>query len=288
LEIIFSKNKIIINYPFNPNVNSKYISAIGTVNIDNSFITEYILIYDQEKHRDSHISNIQYNLDDYLNSMDFTNNRNPIFIKDYNYKDIEIGTIVKLEGNKDNENNSTINNMLIEDKKDEKKENQNEINMPENFDKIVPNKKLNEEIYDKDININIQEEPKPISYKIRDLFKSSPLIGLRNIGATCYMNSTLQCFCHIEKFVDFFKARQKSDKENLSSSFKLLIDNLWPNDYNNNTKDYAPEEFKEKISKLNPLFEGIAANDAKDLVTLNNFEFHYFQLIIKIQIIDKN
>ena len=37
------------------------------------------------------------------------------------------------------------------------------------------------------------------------LFPITPKIGLRNIGATCYMNATLQCFCHIEKFVNFFK-----------------------------------------------------------------------------------
>ena len=102
------------------------------------------------------------------------------------------------------------------------------------------------------------------------------------------MNSTLQCFCHIEKFVDFFKTRQEFDKENLSSSFQLLIDNLWPNDYNNNTKDYAPEEFKAKISKLNPLFEGIAANDAKDLVNFIIMKLHLELNIKKNDIIMNN
>ena len=85
------------------------------------------------------------------------------------------------------------------------------------------------------------------------------------------MNSTLQCFCHIEKFLNFFKYNQqivelvKKDKNNLSSSFKLLIEQLWPNDLDSSisfkNKYYAPEEFKTKISKMNPLFEGIAAND---------------------------
>ena len=61
-------------------------------------------------------------------------------------------------------------------------------------------------------------------------FVSTPKIGLQNIGATCYMNSTLQCLCHIEKFINFFKYDSqviditKKDKENnLTSSFKLLI-----------------------------------------------------------------
>ena len=116
------------------------------------------------------------------------------------------------------------------------------------------------------------------------------------------MNATLQCLCHIEKLVDFFKyhsylinyVRNDFDKSKLSSSFKLLIEKLWPdnvnnisnntnnaflpyqpsnsyenqNIYNNNktNKSFPPEDFKKKISKMNSLFEGVAANDAKDLV----------------------
>ena len=87
-------------------------------------------------------------------------------------------------------------------------------------------------------------------------------------------NATLQCFCNIEKFVNFFKYNKQViklyavDKSKLSSSFKLLIERLWPNNYDDPKlkKYYAPYEFKKKISSMNPLFEGVAANDAKDLV----------------------
>ena len=119
-----------------------------------------------------------------------------------------------------------------------------------------------------------------ISY-IKNNFNFSPKIGLENIGATCYMNATLQCFCHIEKFVNFFKNNKQAidiynnDKKSLTFSFKLLIDNLWPNDYNNQeNKYYAPKEFKNKISDMNPLFKGIAANDAKDLVNFIIMTLH--------------
>ena len=96
------------------------------------------------------------------------------------------------------------------------------------------------------------------------------------------MNATLQCFCHIGKFVNFFKYSQqvltivKNDKSNLTSSFKLLIEKLWPNNYDESysQKYYSPEEFKSKISKMNPLFEGIAANDAKDLVNFIIMTLH--------------
>ena len=40
---------------------------------------------------------------------------------------------------------------------------------------------------------------------IKEYFPYPLLIGLDNIGATSYMNSTLQCFCNIEKFVNYFK-----------------------------------------------------------------------------------
>ena len=101
--------------------------------------------------------------------------------------------------------------------------------------------------------------------------------GLANIGATCYMNSTLQCFCHIKKFVKYFKKNPqiRNDKRTytLSYSFKKIIDELFPDNYNDKTY-ISPDEFKEKISMMNPLFKGIAANDAKDLVNFIIMQLH--------------
>ena len=73
---------------------------------------------------------------------------------------------------------------------------------------------------------------KPINPKtIKEFFKNPPLIGLDNIGATCYMNATLQCLCNILKFVDYFKyntnliEKYKEDKKKLTlfSSFNFII-----------------------------------------------------------------
>ena len=95
------------------------------------------------------------------------------------------------------------------------------------------------------------------------------------------MNSTLQCFCHIDKFVEFYKYNKEridvfNNEDTLSNSFKILIENLWPNNFNSNLNKnfYAPYNFKDKISKMNPLFEGIAANDAKDLVNFIIMSLH--------------
>ena len=118
-----------------------------------------------------------------------------------------------------------------------------------------------------------------------------PLIGLKNIGAYCFMNATLQCLSQIEPLVNFFKNDKKVNntiekykiyKEDcLTESFKILIDNLWPDNYHNLPKNshnyyYAPYEFKEKISKMNPLFQGVQAinDEAKDLLNFIIMTLH--------------
>ena len=101
--------------------------------------------------------------------------------------------------------------------------------------------------------------------------------GLANIGATCYMNATLQCFLHINNFINYFKTSAHMinyDKTNtLAYSFKKLIDELLK-DNNNNQNYVSPYEFKEKLSKMNKLFKGVAANDSKDLVNFIIMQLH--------------
>ena len=143
------------------------------------------------------------------------------------------------------------------------------------------------------INNNINNIKFPSS-SIKIDFPKPQLIGLQNVGATCCMNATLQCFCQIEDLVNYFKYKpyideviskyKKNDELCLTTSFKYLVENLWPSIYdyinneynhqNNNNQYFAPYKFKEKISQMNPLFESEQINDSENLVSFIIMTLH--------------
>ena len=91
-------------------------------------------------------------------------------------------------------------------------------------------------------------------------------VGLNNIGACSYMNATLQCLLNTKKLTDYFLNNFKNDDPNkiMANEYYEVILNLCKKE--NNGKSYSPFSFKEALSKENPLFAGIAANDSKDLI----------------------
>ena len=109
--------------------------------------------------------------------------------------------------------------------------------------------------------------------------KEQKKVGLTNIGAPPYMNATLQCFAHIKEFIEFFKKDKSkiniiSDKNTLSYSFKLLIDNLWEDDPKKFKSYFNPSEFRKKINKMNSAFTKIEANDAKRFINFIIMNLH--------------
>ena len=248
-------NMIAFHYQVNKFGNKNYLIVLSSIDENNEFNNEYLLIYNQPNYASGHFNKIRNHIINYISSLKFVKKCAPMVVNQY----MEIGKIIEI---KDNEYFPPI---------------------PIEYLKIIDSKKD---------------------------FKLKPLIGLENIGATCYMNATLQCICNIQKIVEFFKynkhlyqiVKDDSNKEKLCSAFKLLIENIYPwqisknaqiylNDLQQNNspananeikklykkvknfkiKSIAPNNFKETISEMNPypLFEGIAANDPPE--QMNNF-----------------
>ena len=58
----------------------------------------------------------------------------------------------------------------------------------------------------------------------------------------------------------------------MANEYYIVIKNLW--DRKKNNIPYSPNSFKETLSRENPLFQGIEANDSKDLINFLIERFH--------------
>ena len=93
------------------------------------------------------------------------------------------------------------------------------------------------------------------------------------MGATCFMNSTLQCLSNTKKLTEYFLNKYKiSPNKNISNEYYKLLTNLWYRKINN--KSYSPNSFKEVLNKENPLFSGIQVNNSKYLLNFLLERFH--------------
>ena len=106
--------------------------------------------------------------------------------------------------------------------------------------------------------------------------KNPPLVGLNNIGATCFMNATLQCLSQTKDLTNYFlkeKNRQTIFNNNIASRnrndlqlcpvYYELIHKLWDK---NGPKSFSPYNFMNTIEKMNPLFKQGQAGDSKDFI----------------------
>ena len=109
-----------------------------------------------------------------------------------------------------------------------------------------------------------------------ELSKLPNLVGLQNIGATCYMNATLQALSNTNSLTEYFLDKTKFSPNNqnkkLTSEYYKVLSNLWSETKKNG--DYAPYDFKQALSEENTLFAGIQANDSKDLINFLLERFH--------------
>ena len=198
----------------------------------------------------------------------------------------------KMELEKDKEENIKIkqeNNKLIQKNKNlEKviKENQSIYN------KIISNSKEKSNMQKsltKSFNIINERKNnfKNLEIKLSNSFsfnskidKEPVLIGLNNIGATCFMNSTLQCLSQTKALTDYFlnpnneniiknnniainnKKENKNDLQ-LSPVYLDLIKKLWDK---NGSSSFSPTDFRIRVEQMNPLFKQGQPGDSKDFI----------------------
>ena len=127
---------------------------------------------------------------------------------------------------------------------------------------------FNEEQYINNIQ-SIIKAPHEINYNL--VFQRISYRGLDNVGATCYMNATLQCLANIRPITEsilkpkkYIEMYNNQDICRLTLEYCQVLIGLFCD--NSPIGSFRPEQFKTTIGELNSLFQGVQANDSKDLI----------------------
>ncbi len=131
---------------------------------------------------------------------------------------------------------------------------------------------------------NIASPPTAPKEEPISTYNQPTLIGLDNIGATCFMNATLQCLSQTEPLSNYF-LKEKNKNRIINNNYKLkdpnqlqlspyyleLIENLW------DKKDkisYPPNNFRKIVEQMNPLFKEGQPGDSKDFIVFIIDQMH--------------
>ena len=292
-EILTVNDKNLENENINLNNNNSKVNKesnlYGELNEDNQ--NKYLNKVDLNINTSSNTINTNLNdenkkSNDTYNELNINNTGKDLKNTNLVIKNIDINNITIKEDNTNDiyKNNDNINNF---DNTINSKNNIGNINnSPNSFQHFYPqgnnyfqnqypnitNYQFNNNLINPQIQLpmNISEPQENKTYNIRGN------IGLNNVGATCFMNSTLQCLSHTEELTKYFlnpKNKERIIKNNialkdpnalqLSLLYLELITKLWAKD---GSKNYSPYNFMNGIQSMNPLFQKGQAGDAKDFI----------------------
>ena len=275
--ISISINEFINKFHINKNSNSQQ-----KINESNHFFYFRLKSKNTNKQNNNNNHNQIKNVGNFVNNIKNVNNNINNFNKNNGHNHQNNGQLALFQNKNNHINNMRINNNNIHI------QHNNQIGMNNffNFNNINQQNKINNNIFNQfnpnlinninNMNNNIPKQKRFHSAK-KQRIKNSPFLipknyaaGLDNIGATCYMNATLQCLAHIEKFCKYLlnpeniqNIQKNKFKYKLTNAYLIVLINLWQNI---NIQSYAPHNFKQVISDMNPLFQGVQANDSKDLI----------------------
>ena len=274
--------------------NSNNIYNINTNNNTKNNTNNNAIIINQINNKNLNSKNLNNNASNYYNNSNINNNNSNQINNNkniINYNKTTIMSKVNINKNKNNSNNNQIN---IIDENDYYNDNDNK-NYNDNYNENKGN-------FKDDISSSMSPStvilPKKKTKENINISFFFPLVGLNNVGSTCFMNATLQCLLHVSELSLYFLKEFPNDRQalrkknssseshgNISEAYYNLVNSVYEQDKKEISKNYfffaysknksfPPKEFKQTLGFYNPQFKYNEANDSKDLILYLLQTFH--------------